>query len=146
MAILQTEDGTRRVSRPFTILQDVRGEWVRCAKLAVLDVLEQAVMRGLVMPWGILTGVRPGKLAHKLLDSGLSCDELPQYLERHYLLPPKQAQLLTEICLRQKDSFCRRQKSRSVFISVFLFVLRAVLIVLFHRELCRVRKNYSKSF
>ena len=78
VAILQTEDGTRRVSRPFTILQDVRGEWVRCAKLAVLDVLEQAVMRGLVMPWGILTGVRPGKLAHKLLDSGLSCDELPQ--------------------------------------------------------------------
>ena len=39
VAILQTEDGTRRVSRPFTILQDVRGEWVRCAKLAVLDVL-----------------------------------------------------------------------------------------------------------
>ena len=37
VAILQTEDGTRRVSRPFTILQDVRGEWVRCAKLAVLD-------------------------------------------------------------------------------------------------------------
>ena len=73
VAILQTEDGTRRVSRPFTILQDVRGEWVRCAKLAVLDVLGQAVRRGLVMPWGILTGVRPGKLAHKLLDSGLSC-------------------------------------------------------------------------
>ena len=61
VAILQTEDGTRRVSRPFTILQDVRGEWVRCAKLAVL-------------------------------------------------------------------------------------ALRAVLIVLFHRELCRLRKNYSKSF
>ena len=74
---------------------------MRCAKLAVLDVLGQAVRRGLVMPWGILTGVRPGKLAHKLLDSGLSCDELPQYLERHYLLPHGQAQLLTEICLRQ---------------------------------------------
>ena len=97
------------------------------------------------MPWGILTGVRPGKLAHKLLDSGLSCDELPQYLERHYLLPPKQAQLLTEICLRQRQ-LLPQAESRSVFISVFLFVLRAVLIVLFHRELCRVRKNYSKSF
>lgn len=120
VAILQTEDGTRRVSRPFTILQDVRGEWVRCAKLAVLDVLGQAVRRGLVMPWGILTGVRPGKLAHKLLDSGLSCDELPQYLERHYLLPHGQAQLLTEICMAGKDSFCRLRKSRSAFISVFL--------------------------
>ena len=41
VAILQMEDGSRRVSRPFAILQDVRGEWVRCAKLAVLDVLRQ---------------------------------------------------------------------------------------------------------
>ena len=118
VAILQTEDGTRRVSRPFTILQDVRGEWVRCAKLAVLDVLEQAVRRGLVMPWGILTGVRPGKLAHKLLDSGLSCDELPQYLERYYLLPPKQAQLLTEICLRQRQLLPQAEKQGGIYIGI----------------------------
>lgn len=118
MAILQTEDGTRRVSRPFTILQDVRGEWVRCAKLAVLDVLRQAVRRSLVMPWGILTGVRPGKLAHKLLDSGLSCDELPQYLERHYLLPHGQAQLLTEICLRQRQLLPAAEKQVGIYIGI----------------------------
>ena len=118
VAILQTEDGTRRVSRPFTILQDVRGEWVRCAKLAVLDVLGQTVRRGLVMPWGILTGVRPGKLAHKLLDSGLSCDELPQYLERHYLLPHGQAQLLTEICLRQRQLLPAAEKQVGIYIGI----------------------------
>ena len=118
VAILQTEDGTRRVSRPFTILQDVRGEWVRCAKLAVLDVLRQAVRCSLVMPWGILTGVRPGKLAHKLLDSGLSCDELPQYLERHYLLPHGQAQLLTEICLRQRQLLPAAEKHVGIYIGI----------------------------
>ena len=118
VAILQTEDGTRRVSRPFTILQDVRGEWVRCVKLAVLDVLRQAVRRSLVMPWGILTGVRPGKLAHKLLDSGLSCDELPQYLERHYLLPHGQAQLLTEICLRQRQLLPAAEKQVGIYIGI----------------------------
>lgn len=118
VAILQTEDGTRRVSRPFTILQDVRGEWVRCAKLAVLDVLRQAVRCSLVMPWGILTGVRPGKLAHKLLDSGLSCDELPQYLERHYLLPHGQAQLLTEICLRQRQLLPAAEKQVGIYIGI----------------------------
>lgn len=116
--ILQTEDGTRRVSRPFTILEDVRGEWVRCAKLAVLDVLRQAVRCSLVMPWGILTGVRPGKLAHKLLDSGLSCDELPQYLERHYLLPHGQAQLLTEICLRQRQLLPAAEKQVGIYIGI----------------------------
>lgn len=118
VAILQTEDGTRRVSRPFTILQDVRGEWVRCAKLAVLDVLRQTVRRSLVMPWGILTGVRPGKLAHKLLDSGLSCDELPQYLERHYLLSHGQAQLLTEICLRQRQLLPAAEKQVGIYIGI----------------------------
>lgn len=118
VAILQTEDGTRRVSRPFTILEDVRGEWVRCAKLAVLDVLRQTVRRSLVMPWGILTGVRPGKLAHKLLDSGLSCDELPQYLERHYLLPHGQAQLLTEICLRQRQLLPAAEKQVGIYIGI----------------------------
>ena len=118
VAILQTEDGTRRVSRPFTILQDVRGAWVRCAKLAVLDVLRQAVRCSLVMPWGILTGVRPGKLAHKLLDSGLSCDELPQYLERHYLLPHGQAQLLTEICLRQRQLLPAAEKQVGIYIGI----------------------------
>lgn len=118
VAILQTEDGIRRVSRPFTILQDVRGEWVRCAKLAVLDVLRQTVRRSLVMPWGILTGVRPGKLAHKLLDSGLSCDELPQYLERHYLLPHGQAQLLTEICLRQRQLLPAAEKQVGIYIGI----------------------------
>ena len=118
VAILQTEDGTRRVSRPFTILQDVRGEWVRCAKLAVLDVLRQAVRCSLVMPWGILTGVRPGKLAHKLLDSGLSCDELPQYLERHYLLPHGQAQLLTEICLWQRQLLPAAEKLVGIYIGI----------------------------
>lgn len=118
VAILQTEDGTRRVSRPFTILQDVRGEWVRCVKLAVLDVLRQAVRRSLVMPWGILTGVRPGKLAHKLLDSGLSCDELPQYLERHYLLPHGQAQLLTEICLWQRQLLPAAEKQVGIYIGI----------------------------
>lgn len=118
VAILQMEDGSRRVSRPFAILQDVRGEWVRCAKLAVLDVLRQASMRSLVMPWGILTGVRPGKLAHKLLDSGLSCDELPQYLERHYLLPSRQAQLLSEICLRQRQLLPAVEKQVGIYIGI----------------------------
>ena len=91
---------------------------MRCAKLAVLDVLRQAVRRSLVMPWGILTGVRPGKLAHKLLDSGLSCDELPQYLERYYLLPPKQAQLLTEICLRQRQLLPQAEKQVGIYIGI----------------------------
>ncbi|MBR2054130.1 MAG: coproporphyrinogen dehydrogenase HemZ, partial [Clostridia bacterium] len=44
---------------------------------------------------GILTGVRPGKLAHKLVDGGPSFALLPNYLQEKYLLPAEQAQMLT---------------------------------------------------
>ena len=78
------------------------GELTRCVKLAVVDVLSQATSEQPVMPWGILTGVRPGKLAHKLLDSGIAAAELPNYLEKAYLLPQEQGSMLTNIAVKQK--------------------------------------------
>ena len=118
VAVWQAADGTRTVSRPFTVLQDVRGEWVRCTKLAVLDVLARVSGREAALPWGILTGVRPGKLAHKLLDGGLNGAALPQYLQRHYLLPARQAQLLTEICLLQRRLLPAAEKQAGIYIGI----------------------------
>lgn len=78
------------------------GEITRCLKLATVDVFSQMAGERPAMPWGVLTGVRPGKLAHKLLDGGVAPQELPAYLKQRYLLPEAQAKLLTEITLRQK--------------------------------------------
>ena len=79
------------------------GELTRCVKLAVVAVLEQATGARPSMPWGILTGVRPGKLAHKLLDAGLAASTLPDYLEGAYLLPQQQGRMLIQIAVRQKQ-------------------------------------------
>ena len=84
------------------------GETIRCLKLAVVDVFSQAYAAfGLAMPslpWGVLTGVRPGKLAHKLLDTGAADKEtLVRTLAEKYLLPDGQGQLLKNICLLQKQ-------------------------------------------
>lgn len=78
------------------------GEITRCVKLAVLRVFVQITSVQPKLPWGILTGVRPGKLAHKLLDSGIHASELPKYLEKNYLLPQEQGLLLKDIVMRQK--------------------------------------------
>lgn len=78
------------------------GEITRCVKLAVVDVFKQGTALQPAMPWGVLTGVRPGKLAHKLLDSGLAAVELPDYLEQAYLLPHQQGELLTNVAVKQK--------------------------------------------
>ena len=78
------------------------GELARCVKLAVLDVFFKLTGARPELPWGILTGVRPGKLAHKLLDSGVESAALPQFLAEKYLLPQEQGKLLTNIALKQK--------------------------------------------
>ena len=78
------------------------GEVTRCVKLVVLKVLAELTGLQPKLPWGILTGVRPTKLAHKLLDSGVEAAALPEYLSENYLLPMAQGRLLTDIALKQK--------------------------------------------
>ena len=48
-----------------------------------------------------MTGVRPTKLAHKLLDGGVEAAALPEYLSENYLLPMSQGRLLTDIALKR---------------------------------------------
>ena len=66
------------------------GEVTRCVKLVVLKVFAELAGLQPKLPWGILTGVRPTKLAHKLLDSGVAAAALPEYLSENYLLPMAQ--------------------------------------------------------
>ena len=78
------------------------GEVTRCVKLAVLELFSRLTGEQPKLPWGILTGVRPTKLAHKLLDSGVLPEALPAYLGANYMLPTEQGELLTQLALKQK--------------------------------------------
>ena len=69
------------------------------------------------MPWGILTGVRPGKLAHKLLDIGIDAAELPEYLRKKYLLPLEQGRLLRDTCILQ-DKVLPDRKAVGIYIGI----------------------------
>lgn len=52
--------------------------------------------------WGILTGVRPAKVATELLNSGLTPGRARDALRRQYLLTPKKAALAVEVALREQ--------------------------------------------
>lgn len=99
---LYTKDGNASGS---AICSDatLSGEVARCTKLAVLQAFAALTGRQIDLPWGVLTGVRPGKLAHKLLDGGVAPGELVQQLKRLYLLPRQQGELLANIVLKQKQ-------------------------------------------
>ncbi len=48
-------------------------------------------------PWGVLTGIRPSKIATKLLLGGMSADDTIRYFMREYGADEKKARLATEV-------------------------------------------------
>jgi len=56
---------------------------------------------GLLQHWGILTGVRPVKLLHQKLQSGLSKEEAHRQLREDYLVTDEKIKLMQEIIDRQ---------------------------------------------
>jgi len=72
-------------------------------KNAVLHVYLTLFERftGLIQPWGVLTGVRPVKLLHQLLRSGLSKEEAHRKLAEEYLVTNEKIELMQAIVDRQ---------------------------------------------
>jgi oxygen-independent coproporphyrinogen III oxidase len=66
---------------------------------ALLQVLEEAT--GIRQPWGILTGVRPTKLLHMMLQKGHTMDEAAAILRKDYQLEAEKIAILQEIVHRQ---------------------------------------------
>jgi len=81
---------------------DQRNQRKRLVKLAVLRVLARytGIPPG---PWGILTGIRPTKIVHRLFDLGWISPEVIAYLVESYDMCPGKAALLTEIAGRQRQ-------------------------------------------
>lgn len=122
------------------------GDITRCVKLVVLKVFAELTGLQPKLPWGILTGVRPTKLAHKLLDGGVEAAALPEYLSENYLLPmSREGCLRTLLLSRIISSATVRALRIPVFISACRIVLRAAAIARSRRELCRRMKNLSKT-
>lgn len=55
----------------------------------------------ITLPWGILTGIRPAKLAVAKLESGAGDDEVRKYLKEEYFVTDKKIELGLEIAKRE---------------------------------------------
>lgn len=53
-------------------------------------------------PWGILRGVRPTKIVHRMLDKGYAEAKVIELMGRDYAITPAKAKLVTEIACRQR--------------------------------------------
>ena len=76
-------------------------------------------MFGYTPSWGILTGVRPSKIATKLLHKGLDRDGICRRLTQEYFISPKKAALAADVVLcEEKIIRTLPERSCSVYISI----------------------------
>ncbi len=93
----------------------------RSAKLAVGDAVATVLgeMVSYKPSWGILTGVRPSKVATEYLNMGMSKTRVKKLLSADYLVIPKKASLATEVALTEKKLIgTPDRKDCSVYISI----------------------------
>ncbi len=69
-------------------------------KLCVYDLLSKHT--GKVHKWGTLTGVRPTRLVHMMLDKGMSDEAILKEFDRIYRLSEEKAKLITDIAKTQR--------------------------------------------
>ncbi|MDR2938768.1 MAG: coproporphyrinogen dehydrogenase HemZ [Clostridiales bacterium] len=85
-------EGGRAVSS-YKIIND--GDTGHNIKLCLYGLLSK--LTGVSSPWGVLTGVRPAKLAGQLLNSGYSEEGAISLLQSKYLVGPEKARLCVNV-------------------------------------------------
>lgn len=73
---------------------------------------------GVSFPWGILVGIRPTKIAHMLLEEGLSQSEVVKYYKEHYLTQENKARLCLEVAKAEKRFIYSDPRKISIYIGM----------------------------
>lgn len=69
-------------------------------------------------PWGILTGVRPMKIVHDLINKGIEGDEISNILRDEYKFSSSKIDLVTRIAKLQRDYIYPIKDEYSLYISI----------------------------
>lgn len=100
--------------------QDSPRAWERRLRMfvraMVVDLLGS--LRGFRPGWGVLTGVRPTKLIHQMMDTGLSSAAAGERLVQEYKVLPEKAQLVSEIAALQRPYLNRDPQAISLYVGI----------------------------
>ena len=82
---------------------------------------------GKKLPWGILTGVRPVKIVHKLMEKGYEKSEINEHLQEKFFLSEGKAELLYKVATVEKALLeSARSNSVSVYIGIPFCISRCL--------------------
>jgi oxygen-independent coproporphyrinogen-3 oxidase len=88
----------------FTILSDDEYEVKKAKKRKIKRQVYRALSRYTAkkMPWGVLTGIRPAKIVHELMNKGFNREQIYSNLTDYYYVSGKKAELLYDIAQKEK--------------------------------------------
>lgn len=92
----------------------------RWARIFIYHFLSRYLTEN-INPYGILSGVRPVKIVHRLMDQGRDAQTIMEHLQSEYLMEAEKAELLTEIALNNRPCLHSGSKSGrkiSVYIGI----------------------------
>ena len=69
------------------------------------------------IPWGILTGIRPAKIAMEMIEEGMDNQRILEHLEHYYMVSHRKARLALEIARTEKEILDR---SKDNMIGVYI--------------------------
>ncbi|MBP2027634.1 oxygen-independent coproporphyrinogen-3 oxidase [Acetoanaerobium pronyense] len=70
------------------------------------------------LPWGILTGIRPVKIVHKMLKEQLTRNQIRTSLVKEYYIQEKKADLIIDIAFRQNTLLNKIKDTVAIYISI----------------------------
>jgi|LGOV01.1.fsa_nt_gb oxygen-independent coproporphyrinogen-3 oxidase len=85
-------------------------------KLALYDVL--STVRESKSEYGILVGVRPVKVVHKLLDNNNDIEEIKRILEKDYRIGTEKINLLLKVALKERNLIFKDFDAISLYIGI----------------------------
>lgn len=94
--------------------------WDRRLRFAVrglvVDVLSE--LKSFRPAWGVLTGVRPTKLVHQMMDAGLSAPLARASLISQYRVDPAKADLVTAVAELQRPYLHRDPRAIAIYVGI----------------------------
>ncbi len=113
--VISNDEKTLKVIKGNAI--DERKELKKKIKISIFDVLIKISKSDI--SWGILTGIRPTKIIHELLDKKYTIDKINEVLKDQFRISDEKIKLVTEVALcERKYIYPINEKLISLYISI----------------------------
>lgn len=112
-----------------------RAQLKRNSKVALYVFLSD--ITGVKLPYGSLTGIRPTKLYHELIEKGIDADD---YFKNVLKVSEEKTSLVRDICSNQRDFYDVKEDEVDLFVNIPICVSRCVYCSFISAQLDKVKK------